>query len=73
MIMHTLDSQLTHGKYKGHKVRSILRLDPEFLFHLYSSDPEFDLHLDVIRAMEIRGFNMRRATLIKMKSLSKDI
>ena len=73
MTMHTLDSQLTQGKYKGHKVRSVLRLDPDFLFRLYTSDPDFDLHLDVIRAMEIRGFNMRRATLIKLRSLCKTI
>ena len=71
--MLTLNSQLTKGKYKGLSIRRILHLDPQFLYDQYILEPELDLHLDVMRAMEKKGFNMRRAALLKMKSITQDI
>ncbi len=71
--MLTLDSQLNEGKYKGLTVRQILSEDPHFLYNKYLVDPDFDFHLDVMRAMEKKGFNMRRATLLRMKTINVDI
>ncbi len=67
-----LSSLLKSGKYKGRSIRELVYTDPHFLYHNYVNDPEFDLHLDVVRAMEQRGFNMRRANVIRLRMLSVD-
>ena len=69
--MLTLDSLLTDGKYKGYRVRWIVHNDPYFLYDQYILEPDFDLNLDVIYALIKKGFNMRRASLLKMKSINQ--
>ena len=71
--MLTLDSILNTGKYQGRKVHWVLSVDPQSLYFQYITDPALDLHLDVVRALEEKGYNMRRASLKKMKNLAPTI
>ncbi len=68
--MLTLDSKLDTGKYQGRKVHWVVSTDPQFLYIQYITDPDLDLHLDVVHALEKKGYNMRRASLQKMRNLA---
>ncbi len=65
----SLSSILKDGHYRGRTVREILIEHPDYIYHRYVSDIDFDINLDIILALEIKRFNMRKAYIKRLNLL----
>lgn len=70
-VAYNLKTRMPWGKYKGHRISHIVKIDPQYLMWLSNNSSEFNLHDDVL--IEVAALSLPKRNYTKTPKIVSKI